>query len=433
MTSLNLYSCRSPYLDDAKVYPPLGLLYLKAAINQSVPNVNVNLIDDYKLDGLEGIAKQADWHGISIMTPQREEARNLRDTIRKFNPKAKIIAGGPHALHYFSEVEKEDWDFVVPSDGQISVAKILQGGTDRVVIDKLNPIQWGEQPRPDRLSLQARTFLLGYHYSLEGKKSTTMLTATGCSEKCKFCEDAMTSVRWSPLEKITRELDDIKQLGYQGIYLFDDLFAIAMKKVKPICDELNKRGFVYRCNGQARYFTMWGEDFAKMLAETGCREIAFGHETGSQVILNNINKRTTIEQNYDSVKYAKKHGIKVKSFILLGLPGETRETLKDTERFVATAGMDDFQCAIYYPYRGTQIREALERRDADLDMVFQGEGLGAYGQKGGNTESVVGTKALSSQELLDFRNYLVETYKPLSHKERWNRFHDTHLATQVEY
>ena len=95
--------------------------------------------------------------------------------------------------------------------------------------------------------------------------------------------------------------------------------------------------------------------------------------------------------------------------------------------------MDDFQCAIYYPYKGTQIRDAIERGDSDNDLNFQGEGLGAYGQKGGTTESVVSTKALSKDELLEFRDYLVDTYTPRSHRAHWQKgrkqdgFFDQHL------
>jgi len=244
------------------------------------------------------------------------------------------------------------------------------------------------------------------------------------------CEDAMTAVRWSPLEKLTQEMDDLLELGYKGVYLFDDLFAIAMPKVEPIAKELKKRDLIYRCNGQARYFTKWKDEFAKLLADTGCVEIAFGHETGSQKILDNIRKRTTVEQNYKSIEYAKKYGIKVKSFILLGLPGEDWETLKETEKFIATAGMDDFQLAVYYPYKGTQIRDAIDNNDTGFDLTFQGEGLGAYGQKGGNTEAVVRTKTLSEQDLLEFRNYLVDKYKPKSHKPHW---FDTHLDGGSEY
>ena len=419
-------SLRSPYLDDSKVYAPLGLLYLKSAVEQET-DVNVDIVDDYDLTKPETF-KPYDTIGLSVMTPQREEALKVLKTVKENYPDKKVIVGGPHALHYTKELMNAGFDHIVRRDGQRDLVKILNGESERVLEDKMGKADWMSQPRPDRTSKKAKDFLSSYNYELKGRKGGTMLTATGCPMACTFCEDAMTAVRWSPLEKLSKEMDDLKDLGYKGVYLFDDLFAIAMPMVEPICNELFKRDLIYRCNGQANYFTKWGEDFAKMLSDTGCVEIAFGHESGSQKILDNVKKRTSVEQNYQSVEFAKKHGIKVKSFLMLGLPGEDYNTMKETEQFIKNTQPDDFQIAIYYPYKGTQIRDSIDRGE-QVDLMFEGEGLGAYGQKGGKTESVVRTKAISSENLMAFRDYLVETYKPKSH----SHFFDTNQKSEVEY
>lgn len=424
--NLALVSCRSPYLDSERVYPPLGLLYLKSAVNQSLPDTKVTLVDDYDLNEPTEF-QEFDMVGLSVMTPQREESKRILNHIKTYSPDKPVIIGGPHAYHYLDEVCREGFDYVVPKDGQRSLINILKGKAHRIEADSMSKQDWADQPRPDRTSNEARKFLNGYNYRLKNRKASTMLTATGCPEVCTFCEDARTSTRWSPIEKIAAELDDIVSNGNEGVYLFDDLFAIAMPKVKPIVNEISKRDLVYRCNGQARYFTKWGEEFAKMLANTGCVEIAFGHESGSQKILNNVNKRTTVQQNYQSVEFAKKHGIHVKSFLMLGLPGEDHSTIQETEKFIRDSGVDDFQLAIYYPYKGTQIRDEIDL-GIDIDLLFEGEGLGAYGQKGGSTESVVRTQHLTSKELLDIRDHLVEKYKPKSHQRKWDdKFFDTEL------
>ena len=251
------------------------------------------------------------------------------------------------------------------------------------------------------------------------------------------CEDARTAIRWSSMESITGQLDDIVNLGYEGVYLFDDLFAIAMKKIKPICDEIKQRDLLFRCNAQARYFTKDGDQMARLLSDSGCHEIAFGAESGSQLILDSINKRTTVEANYETIRLANEHDIIVKAFILLGLPGETEETLADTEKmiqYLMSDSRNDFGAYVYYPYKGTQIRDALDRGEKPGISMLVEEGLGAYGQKGGNTETgVIRTDALSSDELSDFRDYLVDTYRPVSHEKHWEKFHDTHMETNVEY
>ena len=328
------------------------------------------------------------------------------------------------------EVKKEYWNHIVTDDGERVLPRIVKGETmPRVLTDKLTKQELAELPRPDRLG--TKEYLKGYNYILNGRNSTTMITARGCPEQCTFCEDALTTVKRTPALKVMQELDDIVELGYGGVYIFDDIFALAPKVTEPICRGLQDRGLVYRCNGQAR---MMSEPFMKLMAETGCAEIAFGAESGSQTILDNIKKRCTVEQNYKFVEWAQKYGIPVKLFILIGLPGENITTLNDTEKFIKWAHADDVQVAIYYPYKGTQIRDAIDKNTSLVDLTFEGEGLGAYGQKDGATDSVVRTTSISSEELVMYRDHLINTYRPKSHASHVNKrrkeeddFFDTHL------
>jgi len=415
-----LTSMRSPYLDDDRVYPPLGILYLKSYLNYH--GVDVIVEDDFDFTNPSKY-EDIDVFGVSVMTPQRAASQEFLKYCKE-HFKGKVVIGGPHAQHYKEDVSKEAWDHVVCGDGFRPLLQIAQDTVDaKVIVDMLTKQQWQELPRPDRSSEQAVNMLKKYNYSLQGVNSTTMLTATGCPERCRFCEDAQTAVRWSSIDNISKELDDIVDLGYKGVYIFDDLFAIAFKMITPICAEIKKRGLIYRCNGQARYFN---EDFAKLLSDTGCVEIAFGAESGSQQILDNIDKRTTVEQNYKFVELCKKYGISCKAFLMIGLPGETHETIALTEKFIVEAQPDDFQLSIYYPYKGTSIRDEIDKSGKSAGIFFEGEGLGAYGKSGGSTEAVVRTLELSSEELLKERDRLVKTYRPESHKQKWT-FFDEHI------
>ena len=429
LESILMLSCRSPFLDDSKIYVPLASLYLKAFVNFHAPQIKVDLGDDNYSITTQAWLAPYDAIGLSIMTPQREEAYKLASHIKRHFPRKKVIAGGPHVKHYKEEVEaKKDFDFVVPYDGERPLVKIMTGqATQRVLNDVMTKEDIANAPRPDRWSDVAKSLIRRYNYSLGDRNATTMMTSRGCPMTCTFCEDARTQSKWSSLHNLQAEMDDIVALGYKGVYVFDDLFAISMPTVKPIVQELKKRDLIFRCNGQANFFTKWGEEFAKLLADNGCYEIAFGHESGSQKILDNVTKRTSVEQNYRSVEYARKHGIKVKSFLMLGLPGEDEETVKATEAFIRDAKPDDFQLCIYYPFKGTQIRDAIDKGDKSIDLHVEGEGLGAYGQKGGSTESVVRTSRYTSQELMQIRDDLVRRYKPESHTNKWkeDKFFDT--------
>mgnify|MGYP001613518055 CR=1 FL=1 len=433
MKRVLLLSCRSPYLDSDRIYPPLANLYLKSFVNRHCPDVEVVVDDDY--EDIESTAARYDFIGLSLMTPNRAEAERLAWRIRRSGSNAKIILGGPHCKHYLSDLTGPlntiPWDYIVPLDGEQALVDILNGqvGVRRVIGCIMSKEDIATAPRPDRTSADAQAMLLRYHYTLGNRKASTMLTARGCPERCTFCEDAQTAVKWSNYENIIAEMDDILALGFKALYLFDDTFAIALKMITPICRALKERDLIYRCNAQARYFSR-DESFARLLAETGAYEVAFGAESGSQKILDNIDKRTTVAQNYRTVELCKQYGIICKAFILLGLPGEDEDTLKETEQFIATSGIDDAQIAIYYPYRGTKIRDEIDSGNNTGDIIFNGEGLGAYGQAGGSTEAVVATSALSQERLLEFRDYLVKTYRPQSHKEKFKNedlFFDTHL------
>jgi radical SAM superfamily enzyme YgiQ (UPF0313 family) len=433
-SSLILLSCRSPFLDDSKVYCPLANLYLKAYLNKHAPAITVALgDDDYELEDLSAL-EPFDVVGISIMTPQRHEAITLAESIKRRWPQKIIIAGGPHARYYCESLaEKRCFDYVVPMDGERALVAILTGrSTGKIVRDVLSRDDIAAQPRPDRLTEEARNLLRRYRYELGSLEATTMMTARGCPEQCTFCEDAQTAVRRSSVENLRGEISDIAGLGYKGVYIFDDLFALAPSIVRPICSILNEYQLRYRCNAQARYFTRWGDEMARILGGTGCYEIAFGAESGSQKILDNVRKRCTVQQNYQTVEFAKKQGIKVKAFILLGLPGEDWETLLATEEFVRNSGCDDYQFAVYMPFRGTAIRAAIERGDKEIDLEVvpagsDGDISGAYGIRGGETAYEVRTKALSASDLHVFRDYLVSRYRPESHKKLWDnsdRFFD---------
>lgn len=416
---LSLVSCRSPFLDDDRIYPPLGLLYLKSAVQAQCPGVQVDVVDDY--DG-PGRFAESDMVGVSIMTPQRTEAEQLATSIKQRWPSKPLIAGGPHVKHYTADMDTRLWDYLVCGDGERTLPAIIRGDQVRWISNDLIPRQeLAEMPRPDRLG--EADFLRGYSYTLGGVDATTMLLGRGCPMACKFCEDARTLTRWTSLDNAKAELDDIVTLGYAGVYLFDDLFAINLGKCQPYLDLLKQSGLVFRCNVHARFMTA---EFAQALADAGCVEVAFGAESGSQQILDRIDKKTTVAQNYACVKHCKDAGIMVKAFVMIGLPGETRATIAETERFICTSGIDDAQLAIYYPYKGTKLRDEME--DGAQDLVFTGEGLGAYAQRDCGTDSVVRTPELSADDLVEIREELIRTYRFHSHVGPRDHFFDTHLA-----
>jgi len=399
---VTLVNPRSEFLEDDKIHVPLANLYLHAQLKRA--GIRARVTDNYSLEDTSWIGR-SDFIGISALTPQRDEARRIAKLVKERSD-AWTILGGYYPRNNLIDAQNGPFDFIVPRDGERAIVWITEGAGDKVNMDEIKPEMYKAVViKPERLENEG--FLRSFKFKLNGKPATSLLTARGCSGKCTFCEESGTSVRRTPLNILFEEIDDIKKLGYEGVYIFDDIFALSEGYTRPIAEELKRQDLIYRCNGRAN---MQNEGLLKLLADTGCAEIAFGAESGSQKILDNVRKGTTVRQNYEFVKNAHKYGMKVKAFLMLGLPGENLETMGETEKFIRDSGVDGFQLSIFYPYTGTRIRRSIDKGQ-DIDLKIEGEGIGAYGQKNGKSDGVVSTSTLSRSDLVEHRDRI----------RRWNK------------
>ena len=402
------------------MHAPMGLLYLDAAIKRDLPYVRVDIDTEYDLsdDGIK-MFKEYDAIGISVMTPQREEAGRILNKIKSIWPEKVMMAGGSHVADYTDDIAKENWDYLLKGDGERNIIKVLKGeAIERISTDVLMGKDLELIPKPDRIG--RRDFLEKHNYELKpGVKSTVLTVGRGCPLGCGFCSSARSSTRWHNIDLIKEELRDIKELGYEAFYIPDDIFAINLEKVRPYLYAIKKSGLIFRCNAHAKYMN---DEFAAALKDAGCYELSFGIESGSQKILDSVGKKTSVQQNYDFIKIAKIYDIRIKAYFMLGLPGEDYKTVSETEKFIQKAieeyGLENFQLSIYYPYKGTKIRKIMDRGE-DIDLQFLGEGLGAHTQGNAASEARVRTRALSAEDLLRERTRIIETYKPRSHKSGW--------------
>jgi len=336
------------------------------------------------------------------VTPQKSEAETILKEVKELFPSKKVIIGGPHAVFYADDCVTLDYDHIVVGDGEKAIIDILSGQGKRIINKNLSASEMNLMPLPFR----SNDFLSKYQYSLNGLKTTTMITSRGCPFNCGFCEHAKTKVRYYDPVRIEKELAQTTELGYGAVMFFDDLFAVNQKRVDGLCEVIKLFGIKFRCFGHVKCMT---PEIAESLAEAGCVETGVGMESGSQKILNTVKFPTpTIKESYEYIKICHSSGIRVKAFFMLGLPGETRETIKETEKFIANSGIDDFDLAIYYPYKGTRIRNQIGEYDLFFD---EGDAVGYYKGKLGNAEAVVRTSALSAEEIKNERERIFKRYK----------------------
>lgn len=412
-----LVSLRDPFMDSDRVMPPLGVMSLQSYLMSL--GIDSTIENNFDLANIENYSEYT-YIAISCMTPQKIEAYNILRAIKSIDKSKKVIIGGPHAKYYLEDCLKEPFDYVVVGDGEYALKSIVENQADgRVINIPINEEEMNKLPIPYR----DPKFLSQYSFTIQGINTSTVLTAKGCPMRCAFCEDAGTRVRLYYPENIDRQINDIVKAGFNGIMFYDDIFALSKKRVNELSKVIGKYNISYRAFGHAKSMD---NDMASMLSNSGCIEMGFGAESGSQKILDIINKKTKIEENIRFVEICNKHNIKVKAFIIVGLPGEDLSSINETKKFLdfLTSNKfinkfgkeitNDFDITIYFPYKGTAIRDSIDKNNKDFDIYFTrnpDEMLGFYKGINGAAENVVRTSKLSSEEINKIQKELLNEYK----------------------
>lgn len=461
-----LLTLDSPFLDSAYVFPYLGILYLLAVARSN--GLPVTYLEESHSDlrpidtGGAQVAYTDSFHqqdlaryahfdviGISCMTPQGAQAYAICRAIKNAYPDKVIILGGPHARFYLDECLAQGFDLIVTGDGEQIFEELIAGDLSRlaekvvqqnagtvVLNDSLSAKQMNRYPIP----LREKAYLGRYRYSLEGRPATTLVNSRGCPMSCAFCEHRNTLPRWHSVEHFSEELEDILACGFNAVMIFDDLFAIHPSKLKPYLEVLthhhNTNGLLFRCFGHADIISKHPQ-LLELLCKAGCVEIGIGAESASQKILDAIGKKTTVDQLHHCVNLAARHGIKIKAFFMIGLPGETERTFAMTNDFIQLYRRKypdhfDFDLSVFFPYRGTLIGDALRlkpgqtigrgnqqwshrsfnlRLKPDYSWQTVDSGLmGAYKKRSGASDLVIEsydweseTLLLSAEEILELK------------------------------
>ena len=194
-----------------------------------------------------------------------------------------------------------------------------------------------------------------YVRTKHGAPYTTIHTSKGCPYGCIYCTVAGT--KWNPKSAKT-VFKEIKYLyvnhGVKTISFFDETFTYDYDRVTEICNQLidDQIMVTWYCNTRSNKVNL---ELLKLMREAGCKGISLGVESGSQTILNNAKKGTTVEQNEQAIAAAKKAGIKTYCSFMFGLPGENWDTIKETIDFVKRTCPNGAQFNVVVPYPGTKL------------------------------------------------------------------------------
>ena len=380
VTFINPPQTNSKYKFIGVVAPPLGISYMAAVLEEN--GYDVSIIDASALEmtwedleeELNGTSPQV--VAITALTPTIEQANKTAQIVKKISPETKVVMGGYHPTFNHQEVLKTDYvDVVVMGEGEYTMLELVQtiemgGDLSQVrgiaLEGKVNP------PRPlitdmDALPFPARHLLPMDHYKMLNMKTgmATMITSRGCPMQCSFCASAALhgpKLRLRSPENVVDEMEHLVKDHKVGTIAFmDDTFTLNHRMVEAICDEIQKRELDVFWGCTARVDTL-SDDLLEKMREAGCITIFMGVESADQQMLDSASKNITIEKIRQAFILSKKHKIRTIASVVLGMPGDTKESIKRTVSFVRELNPSYAVFSLATPYPGTRFyKEAFEK------------------------------------------------------------------------
>ena len=361
--------------------PPLGLAFLAAVLERA--GVEVKVLDlvvfPYSKKLLQSVLDdfQPQMVGSTAVTMSFHDAIHVIEDVKEINPNIITVMGGPHVTFCAEDTLNQfpGLDAVVMGEGEDTIVELtgaIQAGTGWDTIRGLvyrngDGLQRTEERKPcidvDSLPSPARHLLpLGRYRALN--MAISMTTSRGCPFKCIFCVGRKmvgAKVRYRNPNAVVDELEQLSKLGFIQINIADDLFTANKDHCNQICDEIIRRNLKIKWSSFARVDTV-SLDVLKKMKQAGCTAVSFGIETGNAEILKTIRKGITLSQVKEAVEMCNEAGIEPCGSFILGLPGETPETLKETIAF----GKELKEINLAYgfhllaPFPGTRVREEAD-------------------------------------------------------------------------
>jgi anaerobic magnesium-protoporphyrin IX monomethyl ester cyclase len=324
--------------------------------------------------------------GITSVTLNHHIASQIAEVVRKCDEEVPIAMGGPHVSFEIegSFRDRDALDFIGIGEGEhtlVELARALEGRMDLrdvrgiALRDRKTGRIERTAPRPleddlDELAPPARDLAPLARY-LAFDSQASVVTSRGCPYECVFCSaPARTSrkVRYRDPSLCVDEIEELAARGFGEITIEDDLFTLNRKHFLAVCGELSRRDTGIRWNGFSRVDTITPE-IVETMARSGCQAICFGVESGSQEILDLVKKHSSLAQVREAIQMTQAAGIIALASFIIGLPGETEETLRETIQFAESLRLEFgslYGFHVLAPFPGTELRERAEHYGLEI-------------------------------------------------------------------
>ncbi len=366
----------------SRLSPPLGLAYIAAVLHKHGYSVTAQ---DFNFMGagaeqMTTILQQ--WAprilGISVQTETYPNGLQLAEIAKQLDPKTTVVMGGPHATIMYADILKEpSVDIVVRGEGEYSMLELtnylIRNKSDLASINGIAYRQDGklrvtpDRPfiaEPDELPFPIREL---FPLPLYEQPAQVLMSRGGCPFNCCFC--AVNNIwkgirRFRSTEHVIEEILRIyEDTGCDEISFSDDTFTLNRRRILSLCEQSVKIKEVFPWRwGCTTRVDLVDRELLRRMSEAGCYAITFGVETGSQEVLDSIDKRITLERVRNSVGEGLEAGLAVLCSFMFPHPQDTAETIREQKLFMKELVRMGAQVSLAFttPFPGTSYYEHMD-------------------------------------------------------------------------
>ena len=345
------------------------------------------------LDDVVPLAAEYELAVLHTSTPSFPADVAVAETLKAANPKLRVGFVGAHvavapdaalnASPAIDFVARNEFDYTIQEVAEGRPFESIEGlsyrasgrtvhNRERAILEDMDRLPYVTEVYARDLTIE--DYFIGYLLH----PYVSLYTGRGCRSRCTFCLWPQTvgghRYRTRSAANVAEEIRRAMALfpRVKEYFFDDDTFTDDLPRAEDVANRLGRLGVTWSCNAKANvpYETL------KILRDNGLRLLLVGYETGSQQILNNIRKGTRVDVARRFTADCHRLGITIHGTFIVGLPGETRETIQDTIRFARDINPHTIQVSLAAPYPGTELhRQAAEKGWLSQDRLISGDGV----------------------------------------------------------